>query len=219
MPGRAPPGRAGRVWLAERISVARRAAELLDQKQQLLRREQRRLAELADRTGRDWRALAVAADTWNARALVAGGRDELRRAASVAGTAEARIHWASKAGVTYPSTASTDLPPFPALAGTPALTHAADACRRALDAAVRHAATATALSLVEAELAATVRRLRAVRDRWLPQLEAQLGKLDLRLDETEREEITRLRWARPRSAAPDHGRAEASASALGRVEP
>jgi ATP synthase alpha/beta family, nucleotide-binding domain len=128
MPGRAPPGRAGRVRLAERVGVARRAVDLLEQKQQLLRREQRRLAELADRTGRHWRALAAVADTWNARALVAGGCDELRRAASIAGTAEARLGWTGEAGVTYASTASTDLPPFPALAGTAALTQAADAC-------------------------------------------------------------------------------------------
>ena len=202
MPGRPPPGRAGRVWLAERLEVAQRAAELLEHKQQLLRREQRRLAELAGRTGRQWAALAAEADTWNARALVAGGRDELSRVASVIGPARIRLEWTSGAGVTYPSIVATDFPGPPAMAGSAALPLAAGACSRALDAAVRHAAATTALARVETELVATVRRLRAIRDRWLPRLAEQLRELDLRLDENEREEITRLRWAGQRPIAP-----------------
>jgi len=204
MPGQPPPGRAGRVWLAERVEVARRATELLEHKQQLLRREQRRLAELAERTGRNWRALAGEADTWNARALVSGGRDDLLRAASVTGAAQARLEWTTQAGVIYPSSAAVALPPLSALTGSAALAQAASACRSALDAAVQHAAAATASSRVNSELAATTRRLRAIRDRWLPRLDTQLSELDLRLDETEREEITRLRWA-GRPANPTEG--------------
>ncbi len=198
MPGRPPPGRAGRLWLVERVETARRAGQLLEHKQQLLRRERRRLAELAERTGRDWQELAVDADRWNTRALVTGGRDELRRAGVAAGTAQVHLDWTTQAGVTYPSAATTTLPPPPVCAGTSALTQAAAACRRALAAAVEHAAAASALARVDAELVNTVRRLRAIRDRWLPQLEAQLAALNLHLDETEREEITRLRWARRR---------------------
>lgn len=183
------------MWLAGRIEVAQRATELLEHKQQLLLREHRRLAELAERTGRDWRMRAIEAETWNARALVAGGRDELRRAGPTIGWAHARLDWAHQAGVTYPSAAAVDLPPPPALAGTPALAHAAATSRRALDAAVHHAAATTARDRVDREFVATVRRLRAIRDRWLPRLRAQLDALDLRLDETEREEITRLRWS------------------------
>jgi V/A-type H+/Na+-transporting ATPase subunit D len=202
MPGRPPPGRAGRVWLAERLQLAHRAAELLEHKQQLLRREQRRFGELAGRTRRQWETLAAEADTWNARALIAGGRDELSRVASAVGPAHARLEWASEAGVTYPSTVATDFPEPPSMAGSAALPLAAVACRRALDAAVHHAAATTALARVETELVATVRRLRAIRDRWLPQLEEQLRELDLRLDENEREETTRLRWAGGQSMAP-----------------
>jgi V/A-type H+-transporting ATPase subunit D len=178
--------------------VAQRAVDLLEHKQQLLRREHRRLAELAERTGRDWRTRAAEADIWNARALVSGGRDELRRAAATIGVARASLEWTNEAGATYPSATAVDLPPPPVLAGTPALRYAATASRRALDAAVHHAAAATASARVDAELAATVRRLRAIRDRWLPQLVSQLDALDLRLDETEREEVTRLRWANRR---------------------
>jgi len=201
VPGRPPPGRAGRVWLVERADVARRAAELLDHKQQLLRGEQRRLSALAERTGEQWRELAAEADSWCARALVAGGGDDLRRGAIGARDAHAQLTWTTQAGVTYPSTARTELPPLPVLGANVALTRAADAYRRALDAAVRHAAASAAAALVTTELTGTTRRLRAIRERWLPDLRAQLDQLDLRVDENEREEITRLRWARPGSGA------------------
>lgn len=198
MPAR-PPGRAGRVWLAGRLDIAHRAAELLERKQELLRHQQRRLAELAERTGREWHVRVALADTWSTRALVLGGRDELRRAAATIGPAHARLGWRTEAGVTYPTTATVELPPPPTLAGAPTVAQAAAACRRALEAAVQHAAATTALRRADAELAATTRRLRAVRDRWLPRLQAQLYDLDLRLDETDREEIIRLRWAKQRS--------------------
>ncbi len=200
MARRPPPGRAGRLWLAERIEVARRGGQLLEQKQQLLRREQRRLTELTERTDRDWRARAADADAWNARVLVAGSRDDLRRAAPSVAFAAAQVGWTNRAGVTYPSTASTVLPSVPALAGSATLGEAAEAGQRALDAAVRHAAATMARRRVDLELLATVRRLRAIRDRWLPRLQAQLDQLDVRLDETEREETTRLRWAGQRSS-------------------
>lgn len=202
MPARPPPGRAGRVWLAERVEVAQRAVELLEHKQQLLRREHRRLAELAERTERDWQARSAEADTWNARSLVAGGRDELRRIAPTVGPAQVRLDWTNQAGATYPSAAAVQLAAPPAVSGTPALTRAAAASRRAVDAAVQRAAATAARGRVDAELAATIRRLRAIRDRWLPRLHAQLDTLDLRLDEGEREEITRLRWAGRRPTTP-----------------
>jgi vacuolar-type H+-ATPase subunit D/Vma8 len=200
MPGVAPPGRAGRIWLAGRIQTAGRAVELLEQKQQLLRQERRRLAELAERTGREWRVLAADAELWNARALVAGGREEIHRARHLAGRAEVRLDWTSQAGVTYPSAAALHLPQPLAPAGPPALATATEACRLALAAAVQHAATTAALARVDAELVAVVRRLRAIRDRSLPRLRAEVVGLDLRLEETEREEATRLRWARSEPA-------------------
>ncbi len=205
MARRPPPGRAGRLWLAERIEVARRGGQLLEQKQRLLRREQRRLAELVERTDRDWRARAADAESWNARVLVASGRDDLRRAAPAVAAAEARVEWTNRAGVTYPSEASVALLPIPSLPGSAALGEAAEAGRRALEAAVRHAAATMARRRVDLELLATVRRLRAIRDRWLPRLEAQLDQLDVRLDETEREETTRLRWAGQRSGGTAEG--------------
>ena len=186
--------------------MAGRAAQLLGRKQQLLRREQRRLVALSERTGDEWSATARQADSWWARALVSGGRDDLRRAAGRVGAAEVDLTWTSQAGVTYPATATTRLPPPPPLGGDVALIEATEACRRALDAAVQHAAASAALAKVDAEVAVTTRRLRAIRDRWLPELEDRLRQLDLHLDETEREEITRLRWTQERQPAPTETR-------------
>lgn len=195
MAGRTPPGRAGRVWLAQRLAVARRAVDLLDRKQQLLRSEQRRLAALVERTEREWRAAVAEAERWCVRAVVAGARDDMRRAAG-GGTAQARLVWTTEAGVRYPSMADAQVPPLPELAGGVALSRTAEAYRRALDVSVRHAAASAAASKVAAELAVTTRRLRAVRERLLPDLESRLAALDVRLDEAEREEFTHLRWAR-----------------------
>jgi V/A-type H+-transporting ATPase subunit D len=51
------------------------------------------------------------------------------------------------------------------------------------------------LTTVDAEVALTRRRLRAINDRWLPRLEASLATLNRDLDESEREQTFRLRWA------------------------
>ena len=92
-----------------------------------------------------------------------------------------------------PAEASCDLPPTPPIPGTPALAAAAAAYRHALEAAVEHAAVTDASARVSAELVVTQQRLRAVRDRWIPQLRAALQVLELRLDDHEREELSRGR--------------------------
>ena len=102
-------------------------------------------------------------------------------------------------GVEYPGEAGCDLPPAPPIAGSPALAAAAAAYRHALEAAVEHAAVTTALTRVRKELAVTQQRLRAVRDRWIPELRTTLRDLKVRLDEHEREELTRTRLHRPTS--------------------
>ena len=61
---------------------------------------------------------------------------------------------------------------------------------------MQHAAATAARERLEEALEETSRRLRAVRDRWVPDLEARLAALDLALDEAEREEIVRVRWAK-----------------------
>lgn len=197
-----PPGRAGRRWLTERLAATRRAADLLERKEAALRREHRHLAELADRTGAAWERCCHDADTWAARALVLGS-DDPARAPRPSGPAHARLEWHTQMGVTTPGAARCDRPPPVTTTGSSALSFAAAACGGALDAAVEHAAATTALRRVDAELLATRGRLRAIRDRWIPKLDSMLSRLEVALDEAEREEIVRLRWASgsaPRSA-------------------
>ena len=47
----------------------------------------------------------------------------------------------------------------------------------------------------EAQLAATARRQRAIERRWIPEHEAELRRIALTLDEREREDIARVKWA------------------------
>ena len=101
-----------------------------------------------------------------------------------------------------PAATSHPTPPIP---GTPALAAAAAAYRHALEAAVEHAAVTTAAARVSTELSVTQQRLRAVRDRWIPELPTALHELELRLDEHEREELTRTR---PHPAIPTHSTQE-----------
>lgn len=67
--------------------------------------------------------------------------------------------------------------------------------RAALTAAIRHAAAAAALRVIEAEALATRYRLRAVRDRWIPRLEQALAQVTFAIEEQERADAARLRLA------------------------
>lgn len=199
MPVRVPPGRAGRLWLQERLDVARRAEDLLGRKERLLQDEERRLgAEVAD-AARDWLDAWRTAATWTARAAVVGGEADLvrYRAGTRAAAADVRIVWRNTMGITYPSAAAVVLPDAPPdLWANGALPPAATANRRAVEAGVRHAAAAYSHAQVRAELATTRRRRRAVSERWIPELERSLSELGARLEEMEREEHVRGRWAR-----------------------
>ena len=77
---RVPPGRAGRLWLTERLRTAQRAASLLDHKLHILRTEQQRLADLAERTRMAWAAVQHEADLLIVRAAVIGGQRAIRLA-------------------------------------------------------------------------------------------------------------------------------------------
>ena len=118
-----------------------------------------------------------------------------------------RVGWRTSMGVRYPDEVALALPPAPAgiaAIGSAALTQATGAHRAALGAGVRYAAATAALTRVRAELLATRRRLRGVEDRLIPRLEETLRLTELSLDEIEREEGLRLRWAHPeRPTEPD----------------
>jgi V/A-type H+-transporting ATPase subunit D len=201
---RLPPGRAARLWLLHRIDTARRGYDVLDEKRRALLREEEQARVRAGEAERAWAESAAEARRWLLRASVLAGERPLRLARSYAGgPAEVELTWRNTLGVVNPAAAALSLPPpgrSAAFVGTSALVLAAEAHRRALEAAARLAVARETHERVAAELERTVRRLRAIERRWLPRHEGALESLELRLDEEEREESLRLRWARHRGA-------------------
>jgi V/A-type H+-transporting ATPase subunit D len=188
-----PPGRAGRLWLTRRLTVARRGADLLDRKLQVLQRELDQRRGTAARAAAEWEHRQADAECWLLRAALLGGERAIRLAAADT-FAEVTISHAATMGVRYPADASCVTPP--AVGGdSPALGAAREAHRAALAAAVRHAAAAEAFRVLQAETVATRYRLRAVRDRWIPRLEQALAEVTFALEELERADAARLRLA------------------------
>ncbi|HEX6501091.1 MAG TPA: V-type ATP synthase subunit D [Micromonosporaceae bacterium] len=195
-----PPGRAGRLWLRQRLDAARGAVDLLDRELRILRGEQQRLRLLVERTGAEWTRAAGTADEWLVRAAVLAGQRELRLAVPDE-PADVRLRWTAVMGVRYPVEARCEVPEPGAgqrQAGSAAVLEAAGAYRVALRAAVEHAAALGALRRVDAEVAQVRRRMRAINDRWVPRLDRALRALTDRLEENERAEAVRLRWAAAR---------------------
>jgi V/A-type H+-transporting ATPase subunit D len=196
MPIRVPPGRTGRLWLRERLVIAGRAADLLEQKRQALLQETSRLRQLVEDTRDRWEAACGEADQWLLRAALVGGERQFEVAAAHLGQAsEARVVWRSTMGLAYPSEADCLLGPAVGLAGfgdASALGYAVEAHRVALAVAVEYASAERALELVASELEVTTRRLRAIDRRWVPRLGAALHEVEQRLEEQEREAVI---WA------------------------
>jgi len=188
-----PPGRVGRLWLIRRLAVARRGADLLDRKLQVLQLELDRRRGAAARAAAEWERRQADADSWLLRAALLGGERAIRLAAAPA-AAEVTISDAATMGVRYPVGATCIIPP-PVARDGPALAAAREAHRAALVAAVQHAAAAEALRVLEAETVATRYRLRAVRDRWIPRLEQALAEVTFAIEELERADAARLRLA------------------------
>lgn len=190
----AETGRSGRLRLAHQIDLARRGCDLLERKQRVLAGELARLRLATRRTREEYADTTADAARWLRRAQALDGAERIAAVAS-AEPATVRITWHGAMGVAYPLDAVTVLPPERPTAGSSALVLAARAHRRALAAAARHAAAERALALVEVELEATRLRQQAIERRLLPRLEGRLHQLAGQLDELEREENVRLRWA------------------------
>jgi len=195
---RIPPGRAGRTWLVGRLEIARRGAELLDRKRQALLREQAPVSNEADAARRAWRDAAERAELWSARAAVLDGAGRLELLARhVDQPATLEVRRSNLMGARLLSLDAVDVPeplPVSALGGSSAAVIAARACGEATQAAARWAVSEHAEHELSAELGRTARRLRGLRDRWIPDLEAALADLNLVLDENQREQAARVRW-------------------------
>lgn len=195
-----PGNRATRLELRSRLELARHAAELLHNKEEALRREQARLRAHASRTADRWQTALDEVAVWSKRVRALGGGGQLE-ALAPAVDARIEISWQLSMGVRYPG----EVRVVPGRSGpstaTAALVPAAEAYRDAADAAAQHAASTAALRRVDDELAATRRRRRAIEQRLEPRLEEQLHRLDLALDEQDRDAALRTRLATHRAEA------------------
>lgn len=205
----ADTGRAGRVRLERRLTVARHGADVLDRKQRILADELERLELIAARTQAQWHELAAVAATWVRRAAALDGRAHIDAAAPRT-PALVEVDWGGAMGVDFPLEARCAVGRPTSGGGSSALSFAVAAHAAALEAAVEHAAAARGVLLLSDELAATRSRQHAVEKRWIPRLEDRLTAIRRALDELELEEGLRLRWAA--------GAAGAGASPAGRSE-
>ena len=196
MTGHSTTSGAARLELMNRLELARHASELLHGKEQALQRERVRLAGHADRARRQWVESCERAAVWLQRARCLGASDELAVLVRQGGPpATVTIEWQTSMGITYPGSVRCDPGPLPPVTSTAALLPAAEAYRRALEAAAEHAATSAAVRRLDDELAATRRRRRAIEEHLQPTLDAARRALDLHLDELDREEALRVRVA------------------------
>jgi vacuolar-type H+-ATPase subunit D/Vma8 len=192
-----PPGRAGRIWLRRRLAVAQRGADLLDRKLRILRVEQQRYWLLTRRSASAWTDAHREAEMWLLRASLVGGERAIRLAADGA-DAEVAITWTTTIGVSHPERATCQIPERHITAPTPdntALIRAVAAYATALRAAIEHAVATAALRVVDAEVIATRRRVRAIDNKWIPRLTEAQRVLQFALDEQEHDDGVRLRWA------------------------
>lgn len=191
-----PPGRAGRSWLRRRLATAERGREQIDRKLRILFPEQQRLRIVAERQRAQWVSACAEADRWLVRAALLGGQDGIRDASTLE-PVTAEVRWSTAMGLSYPSGA--DLSPARDEVSLPvanaAMGPAAAAVRAAVDAGVRTAAAEEAVRRLDAEIAVTRRRLRALDKRWLPRLRGDLVRLELGLEQAEQEDALRLRRA------------------------
>jgi len=193
---RVPPGRAGRLWLRDRLGLAEHGLSLLEKKLTLLEQERARLRLLAEHTRHDWHASCLAARTWQLRAELLGGRHSLQLAAPPR-AADATVHWTTTAGVRYPNDIDCTLPTDPddVIAGSITVVAAIAAHRTAITDAARYAAAEAAVRSVDREFTATRIRAQGLRRRRIPDLRAALAHIELALEEQERSEGIGLRWA------------------------
>ena len=186
--------RAGRLRLVARLDVAAHAAELLRSKEEVLERERVRLEGHAKRASGEWAGICDVAASELVRARMLGASRELARLRG-GGTATITPDWQDAMGIVYPGGVECEPGERPAVTATAALRPATDSYRAALVAAGQHAAASAAVERLDAELAATRRRRRAIEDRLHPALSAALHELDLHLDEADRDEALRVRMA------------------------
>lgn len=190
-----PPGRMGRLWVLNRLDLAERGVTLLEQKLQLLTTLQEGLRRRAEQRRHDWQQACREADTWGLRAMLLGGQSVVDLAVASA-PASVTVKWAVAAGVRYPDVADCVLPPEDdptVIYPTSASVQATRAYRAAVVAAAECAAAQSACGTVEQEIYTTRLRVRALSRHWLPLLQQELARIELELEEEDRDAAIRVR--------------------------
>lgn len=187
-------GRAARLRVQRQLSTARHGVELLERKQRIIATEHERLLLRQDERTDPWERAATEARAWADRAAAADGWPTIA-ATSPPTPATVRVGVDSVMGVQFPGEATVDLPRARRAGGSSSLSYAVAAVGAAVEAAAAYATVRRAAATIAAELAATRTRRRAIEHRWIPQLEDRLTTIERALDELEREENLRVRWA------------------------
>ena len=188
-----PPGRAGRIWLVQRLDTARRGSDLLDRKLRILQADLTTRQAVAAQTAEQWERCQADAQAWLLRATLLAGERAIRLADD--GQAAAiTVSYELAMGIRYPSRAACSVPSALGWDG-PVVAGAREAHRTALAAAAAHGAATAAVRVIDEEVQATRYRLRAVKDRWIPRLEQALADVTFALEEQERADAARLRLA------------------------
>jgi len=199
---RVPPGRAGQVWLRRRLATARRGVDILSRKQRLLADERERRLPLAAAARAAWIQACTEAQRWSERSLRLGHRQQIALVVAELGSpATVSVAWHNVMAVSIPQTPECrfpDLRAAGAVGGSSATDQAISALANAVVKAAEHAVIQRALVNIDRELLQTRRRLRLLERRRLPQLEQALAMSQERLEQSEREDTLRLRWARAR---------------------
>jgi len=197
---RVPLGRAGQVWLRRRLETARRGIDILSRKQRLLAVERERREPTAADTRAAWIDACQQAEVWCSRALRIGHEHQIPLvSAHLESPATVTIDWQNVMAVAIPENARCRFPDLTlasASGGSSATDRAVQALAVAVERAADHAALQRALANIDQELVQTRRRLRLLERRRLPQLERALRESRERLEQSEREDTLRLRWAR-----------------------
>lgn len=194
---RVPPGRAGRIRLRRSLEAARRGADLLDRKLQILRTRHEVLRHAERTAEEDWHRRLREAETWLRRGLLLSGEEALDTLASCP-PAELEIVWTTTMGVRHPRTASCTVPerdPGEPVHPNTALFHAEAAYADAVRAAAEYAGVHAAARALGEGVLRTRQRVRALRRHWVPRLERALARADAALEQGEHEDAVRRRWA------------------------
>lgn len=190
---------ADRLRLLREIDLAERAVHLLHSKEEALERERVRLDGHAARAAEGWFQAWAELAAAGTRARMLGAGPEIDRLAEhLEGTATITPEWSRSMGIEYPGAVDCEPRAAGPLTSTAAAVNAAAAAHRAVLAAADTAAAEEAVRRLDRELADTRRRRRAIDERRLPALEAEVRGLELRLDELDRDEALRIRTAKQR---------------------